>query len=378
MAAEEQHRAVCYREASTALKKAETEAACKEIRAVFVSLDDYKDSRDMVQLCDTKIQDLRYGPTYRQAIVLLKSKDVSDVEQAKELFESISGYKDAANYAQSCQKRIDALNNGVDEQPKSKKKPLFIIFGTVACLLVLCIVTVFVVMPLLGDHGKGDPVVALPSDVVENTLEPSAPTPTNTPSVSIGDIIKFGTYEQDNNTANGQEEIEWIVLEKKDGKALLISKYGLDCQRYNTTSTAVTWESCTLRNWLNTTFYTTAFNANQQSKIVSTTLTNADNPKYGTEGGNNTTDKVFLLSIAEAEQYFVSNIALKLTVTAYAKAQGAHVYNNGSIWWLRSPGLYSHYAAHAISDVSLLSYSGIPVVAVGLAVNPALWINLES
>ncbi|MBP3391481.1 MAG: TIR domain-containing protein, partial [Clostridia bacterium] len=108
LAAEEQHRAVCYREASTALKKAETEAACKEIRAVFVSLDDYKDSRDMVQLCDTKIQDLRYGPTYRQAIAYGKSKNVQQLEEAIALLETIRTYKDA-------EKRIDEYKTRIEE-----------------------------------------------------------------------------------------------------------------------------------------------------------------------------------------------------------------------------------------------------------------------
>ena len=196
--------------------------------------------------------------------------------------------------------------------------------------------------------------------------------------MSIGEVIKFGAYEQDNNLSNGKEEIEWIVLDKKDGKALIISKYGLDCPPYNTTFSEVTWETCTLRNWLNTTFYTTAFNTNQQSKIISTTLTNADNPAYGTEGGNNTTDKVFLLSIDEAKQYFASNTARKLPATAYAKAQGAHVNSNdSSYWWLGSPGLDSARAALVDYDGSVY-YGGYNVSIVNCAVRPALWINLES
>ena len=70
----------------------------------------------------------------------------------------------------------------------------------------------------------------------------------------VGHYVSFGKYEQDNNTSNGKEKIEWLVLEVKDGKALVISKYALDCKPYNTSSTNVTWETCSLRNWLNNDF----------------------------------------------------------------------------------------------------------------------------
>ena len=73
-------------------------------------------------------------------------------------------------------------------------------------------------------------------------------------NIKVGDYVNFGTYEQDNNTSNGKEEVEWLVLEVKDGKALIISKYALDCKPYNTGLTGATWETCTLRKWLNNNF----------------------------------------------------------------------------------------------------------------------------
>ena len=76
-------------------------------------------------------------------------------------------------------------------------------------------------------------------------------------NVEVGDVIKFGSYEQDDDTSNGKEEIEWIVLEKDNASILLISKYGLDCQPFYTSLTDVTWETCSLRTWLNGTFLNT-------------------------------------------------------------------------------------------------------------------------
>ncbi len=73
-------------------------------------------------------------------------------------------------------------------------------------------------------------------------------------NIKIGDSYTFGTYEQDNNTSNGKEAIEWTVLDKDGMSLLLVSKQALAWQQYNTSYTDVTWENCTLRKWLNGTF----------------------------------------------------------------------------------------------------------------------------
>lgn len=126
-------------------------------------------------------------------------------------------------------------------------------------------------------------------------------------SVSVGDTITFGSYEQDNNSANGTETIEWQVLDVQDGKALIISKYVLDSQSYNPERVAMTWEECNLRKWLNDEFLNAAFTAAEQEQIISTTIQNPNNSSYGTDGGNDTTDHIFLLNIEESLNYFPSN-----------------------------------------------------------------------
>ena len=210
-------------------------------------------------------------------------------------------------------------------------------------------------------------------------------------AIQKGDIITFGSYEQDNVTSNGEEAIEWIVLDVVNGKALLLSKYALDCQPYNTEYVNVTWETCTLRNWLNSDFYNTAFNASEKTKIQSTTLVNANNPNCGTNGGNNTTDKVFLLSLSDinntnygfASSYFDDDVARRCQPTAYAKAQGCFTSTTsgyeGNCWWwrLRSPGDYSNSAAEVRYD-GYVDYCGGFVNNDNSGVRPVLWIDLES
>ncbi|MBR5995617.1 MAG: hypothetical protein IK026_03460 [Eubacteriaceae bacterium] len=198
----------------------------------------------------------------------------------------------------------------------------------------------------------------------------------------VGDYVLFGSYEQDNNYSNGKEDIEWLVLAKEGNRMLLISRYGLDCQEYHTTTKLyddVTWETCSVRKWLNGIFISSAFSSDEQAIIQSTTVTADKNPEYSTSPGKNTTDKVFLLSITEANKYFNTDSARQCRPTEYAGAKGADTLSlNGNCWWwLRSPGMYSNTAADVPDDGSI-TYFGNFVYSDGFAVRPALWVELKS
>ena len=196
--------------------------------------------------------------------------------------------------------------------------------------------------------------------------------------VTVGDIITFGQYEQDNDLTNGTEPIEWQVLAVEEDRILVISKYGLDAKPYNTARTDVTWESCSLRAWLNEEFYSSAFSAAEQGRIVQVTLENPDNGTYGTVGGSDTNDRIFLLSIDEAEQYLGSATARQCRATAYAKANGAGVNaNNGySWWWLRSPGFARNFAAYVGVSGNVIPFGDSVDLTDALAW-PALWLSPE-
>ena len=201
-------------------------------------------------------------------------------------------------------------------------------------------------------------------------------------SAQTGDIVTFGNYEQDGNTGNGAEPIEWLVLDKKDDRILVISRYGLDCQPYNTTYTKVTWETCTLRNWLNSEFYNTAFSDSEKASVITTTIENPNNAGYGTQGGNATSDNVFCLSIDEANRYFESNESRATKPTSYAVSRGAYAitstnwYAGNCWWWLRSPG-DNQGNATSVSDIGYVIDIGISVNDGSSAVRPALWIAVN-
>lgn len=199
-------------------------------------------------------------------------------------------------------------------------------------------------------------------------------------TMSVGEVIEFGVYEQDNDLSNGSESIEWIVLAVEEGRALLISKYALDSQYYFREWYDITWESCTLRKWLNGTFFNDAFNAEEQGRILDSAVTADENPSYDTPPGNDTTDKVFLLSITEVNKYFTSDEEKKCAATEYAKVRGAVAEGKFTAdglptcwWWLRSPGKEPCSAAFIRVD-GAANYDGLDVSIAFGAVRPALWI----
>lgn len=189
------------------------------------------------------------------------------------------------------------------------------------------------------------------------------------PFETVGSTVFFGNYEQDNKTRNGKEKIEWIVLDVQGNKSLLISKFALDCQPYNTTykynkkgGNIIKWEDCTLLRWLNSSFKNEAFNQDERASI---------------NKNDNSDNQIFLLSYTEIEKYLSSKNDRQCAPTAYAEAQGAgspHCW-----WWIRSDAYGSSISsyAHGIPGHGELGlYSGSITHSYG--VRPSLWINLAS
>lgn len=195
--------------------------------------------------------------------------------------------------------------------------------------------------------------------------------------IEVGSTIEFGSYEQDNDITNGQEKIEWIVLEKNDFEMLVISKYVLDCRPFNDEPVKTTWERSSLRSWLNDSFVSTAFSASESS-IISLHEISADiNPDYpAVDPGIAVEDCVFLLSIEEANQYLSSSLPHEVFATAYAKAQGVKTASvtDKCWWWLRSPGTVNNAAAAVLRDGTVFTY-GYFVDRGDFGVRPAIWIK---
>ena len=319
---------------------------------------------------------------------------------------TIDDFQNASKRRRTTELKNEPENASITKKPETSGKKRWLI----PLLAVLLIGIIAGVLYLTGVMNSSIP---MPSPTITPMpTEPPTPTPTESPTptptpipvpvesttkidlsqfTKVWNIVTFGTYPQ---TAEGTDKtpIEWIVLDVQDGKSLLLSKYGLDVKPYNTKNSNVTWEQCTLRNWLNHDFLNTAFNADEQSLIMMTDVDNSASQGYSgwdTNGGNNTQDKLFLLSYTEANRYFgvthdnKNNTESRTARTAYSVTQGAYARSDylttdGSVagwWWLRSPGSYQNSAAYVSSDGSLyLDY----VYYARTCVRPAFWLNLES
>lgn len=209
-------------------------------------------------------------------------------------------------------------------------------------------------------------------DLVSKTLQALENT-------SIGNIITFGTYEQDNDQTSTDEPIEWIVLSKENAGLLVVSRYALDCQPYHLTAKNVTWETCTLRSWLNQDFINVAFSPLERRFIPAVRVSADMNPDFATDPGAVTEDQVFLLSNKEAARYLTSADILQCKATSYAMSQGAFVNTIGlSTYWLRSPGFFPDWAATVIDNTLKQPFANAPVTQTDCAVRPAMWISLDA
>lgn len=283
----------------------------------------------------------------------------------------------------------------------TSKRNRIIIAGTLICIIVVIAVAQCGIFTGHGNMPLKNPEVKRAAEVVHPTAtetpkesirstEVIKPTETVHPTevakpaeadaaVEVGQTIRFGSYEQDNNTSNGKEEIEWIVLAKEGNNILVISKYGLDSKTYNEHGDYhMTWENSTLRRWLNDTFLNNAFSGEEESLISMTKVTADRNPEYDIDPGNDTEDKIFLLSITEAEKYFASCDARVCKATAYSSAQGAHSIDGIGTWWLRTPGSYGNSFAANIGRGGDIDKSGWTIHNLGLMVRPAMWISLQA
>lgn len=425
---------------------ADLEALAKQ----FGQIPGYKDAKQQAEQCLQDAENVREN-AYNDAVKAMQEAGRSSYkwrEAVQKLArEGLNGYRDVEELRKQAEQRYEECRNAEEKERKAKErknKRLTVAF--VLVVLIACVVGWFVVTRVipnnkyqravaLRENGQYDDAIAAFAELGEysDANEQIAETKyqqgkallsaknyddaarilisiqgykdvdkllekddnmiaaARDAKFAVGNYVSFGTYPQ-TKAGNDATPIEWLVLARDGNKALLISRYGLDAQRYNKDTTSVTWETCTLRTWLNGTFYNKAFSSAEQAAILTTNVDNSKNQCYSgwsTNGWKNTQDKVFLLSYAEANKYFgvtyynSSNTKSRVAPTAYAIAHGAWTSSsdktadsvNAGWWWLRSPGSDQRSAAYVFADGSLYDLS---VGSDSASVRPALWVNIEA
>lgn len=368
-----------------------------------------------IEYIHTRNENARLDGIYTSAKNAMSAANTeSAYKVAAALFESISGWRDADEKIYACQKKIEEIKAKEEaarlererkaeierkeaERIAKRNKKIAIITTPIVCAVIAFIIVLnTVIIPngkynnaiALMDAGKyGEAILVFEAlegykdsanKIEECNINIYGEEVWNkVKSVNVGDTYRFGSYEQDNNKSNGQEDIEWLVLAKEGTKILVISKEALDCKPYNTSYTDVTWETCTLRKWLNNDFINAAFSADERTMIPTVTVSADKNPDYSANPGNATQDQVFLLSITEVNKYFSSDSARQCKPTDYAVANGAWERDSGNCWWLRSLGDILFSAAY-VNRGGGVRENGYTVDVGGNAVRPALWIDLNS
>ncbi len=214
--------------------------------------------------------------------------------------------------------------------------------------------------------------------------------------IMIGDVVTIGEYCHGQNPEYSYQlkfPVKWLVLENLGDKALLISLYNLDVYHYldldkffdyEDNNIPITWAVSDIRYWLNENLLYSIFNDTELSCVLPTKVHTPDNPVYGTTGGEDTTDYLFLLSIEEAQKYFASDterrtqIVPDVEIEQYDLMAYQHYLNTTDYydWWLRSPGKTADYAAF-VGRFGNVNVEGEILAAESVSVRPAMWIDLN-
>lgn len=297
--------------------------------------------------------------------------------------------QDGAKFCGKCGAKVEINEEiitsvNVNEVAKEKTKKNKISWKIVLLIIGILGIIIFVV----GTRNKSKTVdEAEDNQLVEqgesNTNEidlSSQNSQTNTvKQTEIGDVIEFGTYEQDS-LLNGSEALEWIVLDEKDGKILLLSRYVIDNKPYHNCDDGVdisdiTWNRCSLRNWLNEEFYSEAFDTREQKRIVEVTIENTGGFEE-TMMGPKTQDMIFLLSKKEVESYLKTDEEREVIPTPYAIEQGVEQkWSENCKWLLRSLGTVDTSAKAVMEDGRIGSAAA--GIDEGFGIRPAMWIEAE-
>lgn len=246
-------------------------------------------------------------------------------------------------------------------------------------------------------------------------------------TVPVADKLIMGYYEQDGDLETTTEPLEWRILTVEDGKALVITEkiinrgsyFNPEWIKYKYTywanscvaatrsinwwgsapeapermmsglteeSVPLAWYGergpetelfyCHARYWCNTTFYGEAFSDLEKERILLSHLTNPDNPVHGVEGGPDSDDYVFFLSIEELDAYLPTRDDRVASFTTYAENLPLQYGERDAYYWLRTPGICQFNAMYVVAQYGVETHFGSDVGHNMVGYRPAMWITI--
>ncbi len=320
-------------DAATALLE---EGKYEEALAAFESLDDYEGAAEKIEQCKTGILDNKYD----SALALMKE---GKYEDALALFRTLD-YKDSMAKARECETAV--AEAAYHEALTLMEEEKYVDAGTILKEL----------------NYK---------DSAEKFEECRAAAPYE--FVNIGDLITFGKFEQDNVKENGPEPITWRVLDKQDGKVLIITEKVLEKSPFF----AIYWKRSYIGGYLNSAFLYD-FTPEEKEKIIETKVTADAHPAFPeTDQGADTKHKLFLLSVDEVNRYFADNDDRKCYASDFVIHEGLETESDGRCdWWLRT-ACKSWSSGAVIANVDPNGMVNMSTHNCRMGLRPACWIQLE-
>lgn len=384
----------------------------------FARIPDYKDAAQRKEECRKLAEAERKDAIYAEADKAAGNPNVRSQEKAIKLFETIPGWRDADERIREAHRRIgeiivkeradrqDAIRAAEYEQQVTakRKKRMKRLITAAAASVAAVLVGVFLFRNVVSPAMKYAKAVKLieaeqPEEAYELLHELDfldsgkmvrQIAQNRLSDAEIGSTVQFGFYPQAGRSSDEKDIIEWIVLDKDSDKMLLISKYALDCLPYQSAvidQYTGSWEVSQVRSWLNDSFLNEAFDKEEAQLLVSTVLSGSSD----TDNDLKLEDKVFLLSVSEAETYFPDNEARKCLATRYAIYHGAYQSSIGRtcFWWLRNTRQYTDLSLEGMpretfTRAALVGSSG-RIVDIGhymfnqqYVVRPVIWVDIHS
>lgn len=304
-----------------------------EAITAFEALGGYQDSAELLTQAQLAKTEADNAAAYAQALELLAAGDYG---QAIEALTALGDYQDSAEQAASAEEAAYSAAGELLRQGKAEEAEA--------------------VFASLGERLDLTRATALRQSGALRDLTP-------------GMAVRFGLYEQDNDSSNGPEEIEWTVLAVEDGKAMLISRDILDMQPYHTLQTPVTWADCTLRAWLNGEFLETAFPGELQEKLLNTKILDYKNAEA--EEPVVCEDRVYVLHPTEASLLLGNQDGRAAEASAYCRAVAG---TQEVSWRLRASGEASSYAFTVKPAGDYCCWIADKVSGV----RPVIWVDAEA
>ena len=330
---------------------------------VFNELGGYKDAAEKITQCEEIIRDERYAQ-------LLSMIETGNIDETMQVFEVLSEFQnDEARFNQAIALEASSLQTQNPENVAAILNKLdtnytIRILGQMNFSSLVDIANV-------SELQLKEKILHANNALVQSTTPKDENFRIMAAFSEKGDVIRFGRYEQDNNNADGLEEIEWLIIDKNDTAIQLLSKYILDYQLFDKIHKSATWETCTLRVWLNDTFLNNAFSPEEQNYILKTLVGADKNPNFSANYGNSTRDRIYILGFLEVNDFFPEKMDRIAASTKYSESLTKEDMNNS--WWLRSRGSFNNSSSY-VNSYGIVHYLG---QSNKLGIRPTLWLDFQ-